>query len=38
MYLPSEKHTVGKADTWKIDRGNLNFRDHLKRLNRTVCF
>ncbi|MDR1582354.1 MAG: IS1 family transposase, partial [Prevotellaceae bacterium] len=25
--------------TWKIERKNLNFRTHLKRLNRkTVCF
>ena len=25
-YIPSEKHIVGKADTWKIERRNLNFR------------
>ncbi|MDR2064730.1 MAG: IS1 family transposase, partial [Prevotellaceae bacterium] len=25
--------------TWKIERKNLNFRTHLKRLNRkTICF
>ena len=38
-YIPSSKHTVGKADTWKIERRNLNFRTHIKRLNRkTICF
>ena len=38
-YIPSEKHAVGKSDTWKIERRNLNFRTHLKRLNRkTICF
>ena len=38
-YIPASKHTVGKADTWKIERKNLNFRTHIKRLNRkTICF
>ena len=33
------QHIIGKADTWKIERRNLNFRTHLKRLNRrTICF
>ncbi|MGX9725785.1 MAG: IS1 family transposase [Candidatus Electronema sp. VV] len=27
--MPSEK-----ADTWRIERRNLNFRTHIKRLNR----
>ncbi len=38
-YIPPEKHVTGKADTRKTERRNLNFRTHLKRLNRkTVCF
>ena len=37
--LPTEKHFIGKANTWKIERKNLNFRTHLKRLCRkTICF
>lgn len=32
-------HLIGKDNTWKIERKNLNFRTHLKRLNRkTICF
>jgi insertion element IS1 protein InsB len=32
-------HITGKDKTWKIERKNLNFRTHLKRLNRrTICF
>jgi insertion element IS1 protein InsB len=38
-YIPASKHIVGKADTRKTERKNLNFRTHLKRLNRkTICF
>ena len=38
-YIPPDRHIVGKADTWRIERRNLNFRTHLKRLNRkTICF
>jgi insertion element IS1 protein InsB len=38
-YIPSAKHKVGKKNTWKIERKNLNFRTHLKRLTRkTICF
>jgi insertion element IS1 protein InsB len=38
-YIPSERHIIGKANTWKIERRNLNFRTHIKRLNRkTICF
>lgn len=38
-HIPPSKHIVGKADTWRIERRNLNFRTHLKRLNRkTICF
>jgi insertion element IS1 protein InsB len=30
---------VGKDQTWKIERKNLNFRTHIKRLSRrTICF
>jgi len=37
--LPAGKHFIGKANTWKIERKNLNFRTHLKRLCRkTICF
>ncbi len=32
-------HFIGKDNTWKIERKNLNFRTHIKRLNRkTICF
>jgi insertion element IS1 protein InsB len=32
-------HIIGKDNTWKIERKNLNFRIHLKRLHRkTICF
>ncbi len=35
----SEKHIIGKDETWKIERKNLNFRTHIKRLNRkTICY
>ena len=38
-YIPPEKHQTGKDNTWKIERKNLNFRTHLKRLSRkTICF
>jgi insertion element IS1 protein InsB len=38
-YIPSNKHIIGKDNTWKIERKNLNFRTHIKRLNRkTICF
>ena len=38
-YLPEEKHVIGKDNTWKIERKNLNFRTHRKRLNRkTICY
>lgn len=37
--IPIEKHRIGKEYTWKIERMNLNFRTHLKRLHRkTLCF
>jgi insertion element IS1 protein InsB len=37
--IPGEQHYIGKNKTWKIERKNLNFRIHLKRLNRkTICF
>ena len=32
-------HFCGKDNTWKIERKNLNFRTHIKRLQRkTICF
>ncbi|MDR0507162.1 MAG: IS1 family transposase [Dysgonamonadaceae bacterium] len=38
-YIPPCQHRVGKDNTWQIERKNLNFRTHLKRLNRkTICF
>jgi len=38
-YISPEKHVIGKDNTWKIERRNLNFRTHIKRLNRkTICF
>lgn len=37
--LPNHQHIVGKDETWKIERKNLNFRIHIKRLNRkTICY
>jgi insertion element IS1 protein InsB len=38
--LPAEYvHIVGKDNTWKTERRNLNLRRHLKRLSRkTICF
>jgi len=33
------RHVVGKDNTWKIERKNLSFRTHIKRLGRkTICF
>jgi insertion element IS1 protein InsB len=38
-YLPENMHYTGKNKTWKIERKNLNFRIHIKRLNRkTICY
>lgn len=37
--LHPEQHHVGKSGTQGIERCNLNFRTHLKRLQRrTICF
>ena len=37
--LSESRHYVGKDQTWKIERKNLNFRIHIKRLNRkTICY
>ena len=37
-YDHKEKHQVGKANTQKIERKNLNFRTWIKRLARkTIC-
>jgi len=39
LFPSTYKHIIGKGDTWKIERKNLNFRTHIKRLNRkTICF
>jgi insertion element IS1 protein InsB len=33
------KPIVGKDNTWKIERKNLNFRTHIKGLSgKTICF
>jgi insertion element IS1 protein InsB len=38
-YIPPNRHRIGKDKTWKIERKNLNFRTHIKRLTRkTICF
>jgi insertion element IS1 protein InsB len=38
-YIPPARHIIGKADIRRIERRNLNFRTHIKRLNRkTICF
>ena len=38
-YLDAEKHEIGKTNTQKIERKNLNLRTWIKRLNRkTICF
>ena len=38
-HLPSERHTVGKANTQKIERKHLTLRTRIKRLARkTICF
>jgi insertion element IS1 protein InsB len=37
--LPPKRHRTGKEGTRAIERNNLNFRTHLKRLQRhTICF
>jgi len=38
-HIPPQKHTISKRKTQKIERQNLNFRTHIKRLcRRTICF
>ena len=38
-YIPKKQHIIGKKHTWKIERKNVNFRTHIKRLSRkTLCF
>ena len=38
-YISLHQHQIEKNETWKIERKNLNFRAHIKRLNRkTICF
>ncbi len=37
--LEIDQHQVGKRNTQKIERKNLNFRTGIKRLTRkTICF
>ena len=37
--LEADKHEIGKSNTQKIERKNLNFRTWIKRLARkTICF
>jgi insertion element IS1 protein InsB len=37
--LPKRKHAIGKEGTRNIERHNLSFRTHIKRLQRrTICF
>ena len=37
--LEADKHKVGKSNTQKVERKNLNFRTRIKRLARkTICF
>ncbi len=38
-FIDAEKHVIGKQHTQKIERTNVNFRTHIKRLQRkTICF
>jgi insertion element IS1 protein InsB len=38
-HLDSDKHEIGKPNTLKIERKNLNLRTEIKRLTRkTICF
>ena len=38
-HIDKKKHQVGKTNTQKIERKNLNFRTWIKRLaRRTICF
>jgi IS1 family transposase len=38
-FIPSTHHWISKEGTQRIERNNLNFRTHLKRLQRkTICF
>ena|GEM_PF-2821286 len=38
-HLDADKHEIGKRNTQKIERKNLNFRTWIKRLVRkTICF
>jgi IS1 family transposase len=38
-FIPEYRHWIGKMGTQRIERQNLNFRTHLKRLHRrTICF
>jgi len=38
-FLPAKQHRVGKEETRHIERHNLNFRTHVKRLQRrTICY
>ena len=36
-HLETDKHEIGKRNTQKIERKNLNFRTCIKRLTRKTC-
>ena len=36
-HLETDKHEIGKRNTQKIERKNLNFRTWIKRLTRKTC-
>ena len=39
LFPKQYEHIIGKDNTWRIERKNLNFRTNIKRLNRkTICF
>ncbi len=39
LLLYQHRQIIGKDNTWKIERKNLSFRTHIKRLNRKIiCF
>jgi insertion element IS1 protein InsB len=38
-FISPKQHQIGKDETWRIERKNLNFRTHLTRLHRkTIGF
>jgi insertion element IS1 protein InsB len=38
-FISEDKHIISKKETQNIERNNLNYRTHIKRLSRkTICF